>query len=191
MTAVELLGQAQALRHDPSNGSSSGRFKGKGGGSRPHTPDRKPPLSDVAKEQRRMDEQMTIRTKTRVGADNTSAGGYPSQVSTARRYQPHPLKQEPQLTPAQFVLPEKVLSGPVSTTPRIRVSNSNHSNYTLSANEPFHGKPVVIGNIHDVMPSATSMSLKSMTSRDVALAPNVPTTQSYTYAMSVTGNCTT
>ena len=187
MTAIELLGQAQALQHDPSNNSSNSnrtqKLRGAGNGSRPHSPERKPISSDLIDPRRIEDFSLKGRTKF---ADAT-ADAATTLSGASKRYQPYQKPDRQALPPGQFVLPEKVLSGPVSTTPRIRPSAASiHSNSVLSMSESFQGKPVLIGNL-DVVPSVTSLKEGVKIASSLPQHPVVTTTQSYTYAMSVTG----
>lgn len=153
--------------------------KSKGNGtsySRPLSPNRF--ASDLTLDQRRMDELVTLRAKATVVSDITSSGGVPF-VST-RKIQPYPVKSD--FVPAQFVLPEKVLSGPVSTTPRIRASNSS-----ATTGSTFQGKPVLIGNLNEIsMTSAKQSPKTTVQSPDLS---TVVSSQAYSYAMSVTGMC--
>ena len=192
-SAVELLAQAQALQHDPNNPFNNGRTqKAKGIASRPHTPEWKaPPLTQtqtephplLSQEQRRIDD-LTIRTKTTFVTAATSSSSS-AVMSTTRRFHPYPLKQDLQFTRAHFVLPEKVLTGPVSTTPRIRASNTGSaSSYILSTGTAFQGKPVLIGHTNEGITAAPQKTQKTDT------LPLATTTQAYTYAMSITGELT-
>ena len=189
MTAIELLGQAQALQHDPTNASNTSgraqRSKGTGNGSRPHTPDRKATPSSESIDPRRIDE-LTLKTKTKLSESGLT--GASSLSSATKRYQPYLNKRDFQvLPPGQFVLPEKVLSGPVSTTPRVRPSAASiHSNALMPSGGTFQGKPVLIGNL-DVVPGVTSLKEGVKMTSSLPQRPVTTTTQSYSYAMSVTG----
>jgi len=188
MTAIELLGQAQALQHDPSNSSSNlnrqQKLKGAGNGSRPQSPAQKSVSSSDPVDFRQNDDLNQAKTKF----ENSVSVVSTALSSATKRYHPYPSRQDSQIFPlGQFVLPEKVLSGPVSTTPRIRPSASNIHSSAFSMGESFQGKPVLIGNL-DAIPSVTSVKedVKASSLPEQPFAATT-TTQSYTYAMSVTG----
>ena len=111
------------------------------------------PSSDLVDSRRTEDFLLKGRTKF---ADST-ANAATTLSDASKRYQPYQKPDRQVLPPGQFVFPEKVPSGTVLTTPRIRISAASiHSHSVLSMSKSFEGKLVLKGNL-DVMPSVTSL----------------------------------
>ena len=187
MTTIQLLGQAQALQHDPSNNSTNShrtqKLKGAGNGSRHHSSEPKPiPSSDLI-DPRRI-EFFSLKGRTKI-ADST-ADAAKTLPGASKRYQSYEKPDRLVVLPEQFVLPEKVLSGVVLMIPRIRPSaTSIHFDSVLSMSESFQAKLVLIGSL-DVMPSVTSLKKGVKIASALPQQAVVTTTQSHAYAMSVT-----
>ena len=187
MTAIQLLGQAHAIQHDPSNNSSNTnrtqKLKGAGNGSRHHSSERKPILSSDLIDSRRI-EVFSLKGRTKIA--HSTADATKTLPGASKRYQSYKKPDRLVVLPEQFVLPEKVLSGIVLMILQIRSSAASiHFDSVLSVSESFQAKLVLIGSLDD-MPSVTSLKKGVKIASALPQQPVVTTTQFHAYAMSVT-----